>query len=80
MAPLRMPTAGLGESERLLQRMRRLVREARGDNRAGGGPWLHAQRRELEHLRSELEESVKREVTEHDDGTESTQEDSDEHE
>jgi hypothetical protein len=78
-APLRLPTAPLGESARLLQRMRKLVREAHGDNRAAGGAWLHAQRRELEDLRCELEASVKREMTAHGSGAETDKEHSDDH-
>jgi hypothetical protein len=86
MAALLMRTAPAGESARLLQRMRKLVREARGDNRAGGGAWLHAQRRELEGLRYELEglryeleASVKRELTAHRGGAETDEEHSHDH-
>jgi len=75
MPPLRMPTACSGGSEHVLQRMRTVVREARADNRASGGGWLQAQRSELEHLRSELEASVKRELTEHDDGVQTKRDD-----
>jgi hypothetical protein len=67
------------ESARLLQRMRKLVSEARGDNRAGGGEWLHAQRRELEGLRCELEASVKRELTARRGGAGTEEEHSDGH-
>jgi hypothetical protein len=79
MAPLLMRTAPAGESARLLQRMRKLVREARGDNRAGGGAWLHAQRRELEGLRYELEASVKQELTAHRGGAETDEEHNHDH-
>jgi hypothetical protein len=61
----RASSAGVGQSERLLQRIRALVREI-GEGRASGAP-PRALARELERLRSQLVESVRRDMTDRDD-------------
>ena len=61
----------LRESDRLLQRIRTLVRQTARDDGAGAAS-LQAQRRELEGLKSEFAESVKRDMTGGDNGLETT--------
>jgi hypothetical protein len=67
MAPRRASTSPRRETDRLLQRIRTLVREtARGDG--SNGATLRAQKREIEQLKSQLAEIVKRNPTGLDDG------------
>jgi hypothetical protein len=67
MAPRRASTSPRRETDRLLQRIRTLVQQTdRGG--AVSGATVSAQKREIEHLKSQLAEIVKRNPTGLDDG------------
>ena len=67
MAPRRASTSARRETDRLLQRIRTLVQQTdRGDGVSGAT--VRAQQREIEHLKSQLAETVKRNPTGLDDG------------
>jgi hypothetical protein len=55
-------TAGLGETDRLLHRIRTLIRRT-GASPGGNDALLSAQRLEIDRLKSELAECVKRNPT-----------------
>jgi hypothetical protein len=62
MAPKHSSTSGMRETDRLLQRIRALVQQT--SHRDGSdGPTVRAQKREIEHLKSQLAEMVKRNPT-----------------
>ena len=67
MAPRRASTSPRRETDRLLQRIRTLVQQTdRGDGVSRAT--VSAQKREIEHLKSQLAEIVKRNPTGLDDG------------
>jgi hypothetical protein len=66
----RMATPGLTDTDRLLVRMKSLVQRAGGDGASGA--LRHAPSGELDRLKSELAESVRRALADGDGGTETT--------
>jgi hypothetical protein len=68
--PKRTPLPGRSDRDQLLARIKRLVQQVGDDDAPAAAP--QAQRRELERLKSELAESVRRDLTKDDDGIETT--------
>ena len=67
--PKRTPLPGRSDTDQLLERIKRLVQQVGDDDAPAAAP--QAQRHELERLKSELAESVRRDLTKGD-GIETT--------